>query len=914
MEERANPDVPSTVDRNRRRWHFGRAILDERTHELFVDGIDAELERKPLEVLIYLLQHAGEVCTKDELLAGVWPGRVLSETVLTKCIGRLRDVLGDDKQEIIKTAYGFGYRFVAPVRVDSAPTPEPAHFDFHAGGRVPGRPLWSLVERLGTGGHGEAWRGRHLKTNEQRVFKFALDEPSLVALKREITLFRVINDTLGEEARVVKLLDWNLEQVPYFVETEFIAGGSLPSWTMARGGLAAMSLEDRLEIVAKIADAVAAVHSVGVLHKDLKPSNILVVPRGEGADVADIVLADFGSGGMLDPNRIGRLGITQLGFTKTLMGPEVGSGTPLYLAPEILAGQPFTVKADIFALGVILYQFVVGDLHTVMAPGWERGVNDELLREDIALVAEGNPAERLGDAGELARRIRSLSERHLQRDQEREARLRAERLQLALDRARAGRVGLALAFAFLVVGFGVSTLLYLRARDAQHRAERAAETTRAVSNFLSKDLFGSIDLTKRPVRDLTVQELLDAGAAQIDSRFADTPDIAAELHAALGASYVALELPANAQLGRALDLYESHQGVGAAPTLAILAQLLSVKQTPEQLDAVVAHAEKALAQGRRRYGEANEAVLQLRLKLALGRFHQGEWTRAVQELSALAADMDRFTAAAPHFDGELSRLIGTGLFYVADYEHSERWLRRAQAEADRAPLAPGTLAASVHMSLGALYCETQRFAEAERELDSALKEALRWVPDDSATTLQIRRDQAQLRLEEGRAPEAAGILEGLLSVLSSSPHSTDREGSSLIRYYLGIAYQSLNRVPEAVDTLRGAVERSEAVNGPDYPLTEQMRIALADALRVQGGLDEAHALLARVAARGLPGLPPDHPIGGELRRVQGLLLAQLGDTVGARAALAEALRIFTVRYGAAHWRTQRARAELARLT
>src|ERR1700689_2763294 len=113
MDAHASSATSSSADRSWRRWHFRRCVLDERTHELLVDGVDAEIERKPLEVLIYLLQHAGEVCTKDELLTGVWPGRILSETVLTKCIGRLRDVLGDDNQEVIRTAYGFGYRFIA---------------------------------------------------------------------------------------------------------------------------------------------------------------------------------------------------------------------------------------------------------------------------------------------------------------------------------------------------------------------------------------------------------------------------------------------------------------------------------------------------------------------------------------------------------------------------------------------------------------------------------------------------------------------------------------------------------------------------------------------------------------------------------------------------------------------------------
>src|ERR1700730_15766171 len=371
-------DRPGSVprpnaDRGRRRCHFTGTIFDERTLELLVNGVDAELERKPLEVLIYLLEHAGEVCTKDEILTGVWPGRILSETVLTKCIGRLREVLGDRDQDIIKTAYGFGYRFIAPVHVEVGPTPGPGRLDFKPGDHPPGRQLWNLVERLGVGGHGEAWRARHEKTHEQRVFKFALDEESLGALKREITLFRVINDTLGESARVVKLLDWNLEHLPYFVEAEYFVGGSLVDWVQRRGGVYAIPLSERLQIVAKIASALAAVHSVGVLHKDLKPSNVLVKPLA--GNEMDIFLADFGSGGVLDVHHFEKLGITRLGFTKTIAASDVSSGTPMYMAPEILAGQPFTVKADIYALGVMLYQLLIGDFHKVMSPGWERGID-----------------------------------------------------------------------------------------------------------------------------------------------------------------------------------------------------------------------------------------------------------------------------------------------------------------------------------------------------------------------------------------------------------------------------------------------------------------------------------------------------------------------------------------------------------
>ena len=266
------------------------------------------------------------------------PGRILSETVLTKCIGRLRDALGDRDQDVRKTAYGFGYRFIAPVQVELAAAPQTTPLDLHPGDHPPGRPLWSLVERLGIGGYGEAWRPRHDKTHEERVFKFALNEASLGTLKREITAFRILNDSLGGSGQIVRLLDWNLEQMPYFTEAEHIGGGSLdrlgqeprrPGEHPARG-------TDRSP--REVATALAAVHSVGMLHKDLRPSNIFVKPvAGQPVDIA---LGGFGSAAVLDAGHLDRLGITRLGFTKTIVPSGRDPTTSRYRAPETLDGAP----------------------------------------------------------------------------------------------------------------------------------------------------------------------------------------------------------------------------------------------------------------------------------------------------------------------------------------------------------------------------------------------------------------------------------------------------------------------------------------------------------------------------------------------------------------------------------------------
>src|SRR3546814_792463 len=219
----------------------------------------------------------------------------------------------------------------------------PARLALEPGDHPPLRPTWSLVERIGGGGSGEVWRVRQDRTGEERVFKFAVDGGALRGLKREVTLYRVLHDSLGEHANLLRVLDWNLERAPFFIETEYQPLGSLQQWSQTQNGLQRVPLAQRIELIAQCADLLAAAHRVGVLHKDLKPSNVLM--SGAAPDW-QIKLGDFGSGGMLDAQRLHALGITRLGFTQTVAALDT-SGTPLYLAPEVLSGQPSTLQSDI---------------------------------------------------------------------------------------------------------------------------------------------------------------------------------------------------------------------------------------------------------------------------------------------------------------------------------------------------------------------------------------------------------------------------------------------------------------------------------------------------------------------------------------------------------------------------------------
>ena len=93
-------------------YHFAEYELDEQLYELRRAGELVELERKVFDVLVYLLQHRDRVISKDELLDKLWPGLVVTETVLTRCIVAARKALGDDvnRQTFIKMQHGRGSR------------------------------------------------------------------------------------------------------------------------------------------------------------------------------------------------------------------------------------------------------------------------------------------------------------------------------------------------------------------------------------------------------------------------------------------------------------------------------------------------------------------------------------------------------------------------------------------------------------------------------------------------------------------------------------------------------------------------------------------------------------------------------------------------------------------------------------
>ncbi len=184
----------------------------------------------------------------------------------------------------------------------------------------------------------------------------------------------------GREAqwsdRIVKLYGHNLESATPFLVYEYVPAGNLLLRLAAlrKQGKGILRPAQVLGLMRRICEAVAFAHGWGLVHRDIKPSNILVSGN-------TIKLADFGIGGVM-ADFVARSKAEGAGNPARLSASDRwslfrGAGTPLYMSPEQRRGDAPDPRQDVYSLGVMWYQFLVGDHTRELHPGWEDELADE---------------------------------------------------------------------------------------------------------------------------------------------------------------------------------------------------------------------------------------------------------------------------------------------------------------------------------------------------------------------------------------------------------------------------------------------------------------------------------------------------------------------------------------------------------
>ncbi|HSD28877.1 MAG TPA: serine/threonine-protein kinase, partial [Vicinamibacteria bacterium] len=333
----------------------------------------------------------------------------------------------------------------------------------------------------------------------------------------------------------------------------------------------AASLASRLALLPHliaVAEAVAYAHDRRVVHRDLKPANVLVGPFGETVVVDWGLAREIEKGGVV-PHEDGgeaRLGAGAEGQTVT--GTVLG--TPHYMPPEQARGLPVDERADVYALGAMLYFLLTGapphagrSAAEALAAAAAGDVEPVERREAeappdlVAVVRKSmapSPAERYPSARELAADLRRFQTGQLVSAHRYSTR---ELLRRFVTRHRAALAVASVLTAALVVAVTVGFLAVRRqARVAEAERDRARLAARKAeqTNAFVVGMLGSAD-PRVAGRDVTVASVLDAASERVESELTGQPDVKADVLQTLGTTYQGLGLygPAKERLRAALD-------------------------------------------------------------------------------------------------------------------------------------------------------------------------------------------------------------------------------------------------------------------------------------------------------------------------------------------------------------------------
>ncbi|HJV69999.1 protein kinase domain-containing protein [Ideonella sp.] len=876
-------------------FRFGSAEFDEARAELRVQGLAVEVQQRPLQLLALLLAQPGEVVKREDIYRQLWGDRVTVENVLANAVLKLRTALGPENGQRIATVARQGYRFDGPLERVATGRRLVSRLELSAGMTVPGRDHFVLAEQLGASHQNETWRARQPRTGETRIYKFAVDGERLAALKREATVYRLLREGLGERPDLARVLDWNFETPPYFLECED-GGQSLLAWADG-GGLASLADGARLALGLQMLDAVAAAHALGVLHKDLKPGNVLIAPSAAGSgggEGCQIRLTDFGSAGLLEPQRLQALHITAMGMTVSAESPGSElSGTAYYIAPELHTGTAFSTRSDLYSLGVIVYQLVCGDLHRLMAPGWERELADPLLAADLAQATDLDPARRFASVAEFAGHIRRLPERRSEQAVQQAAQAEAEQVRQALARARVRRPWVLATLVLLTMGLGASLWLADGQRHARAEADRQLQLVRALNGVLSDDLIAAANPVLAGRSNVTVAEAVAAAASGVEQRFAAAPpSLRGSLHLAMQRAFSNLarypEALAQGRLAQAAfaDAGEAASDPAAESRLTMAVDLVQLGRLDD--------ARRTLAEFDPA-GAADGLTVVSRARLLWARSWTASGVMKLKESLPLLAEAQHLLAAqTPPLPPDAALLrervefdLGQTRMMLGDYAPAEAILRALLAQQEAHYGAAHAQPLYTRVALATCLGQAGDTGLAETMLGEAAEGLARALGPGDRKTLVARDQLAGVLYRRGDYPRAAAqwteVLAGYRRLLGeASPRSINAESN------IGQAYLLSGDAARAEPYLRSSLAHARASQAEEAPAVQQIRFVLADALLERGQPGEVPALVQGLTPEALNVAQPQQDWPARLALLRGRLALAQGQRDTARLALADA--------------------------
>ena len=689
---------------------------------------------------------------------------------------------------------------------------------------------WQVSRKLGVGGMGEVW--------------LAERADQLYEGKAAIKLLRASGDATRLAARfsrerqalarlahpgIARLLDAGITGSQPYLVLEYVRGR--PLMEHAQG----LSLAQRVNLTLAIGRAVEYAHGRLIVHRDLKPSNVLVSAEGE------VKLLDFGIASLIDEEHSEQTSLTGL----------YGRGLTLdYAAPEQIAGEHTGVGADVFSLGVMLFELLTGERPFQPAKSGRAALEHAVLHQATpkpSSRAKGIPTDL--DAVVVKALHKSPEDRYptmaafvadLERWLEHRPVLAAQRdwrrdtaLWLRRNRLVAGLS--AAMIVSLIAGLSAALWQSRQAQAAAARAEQQAARATAVGHFMV-DLFRAADPEKTKGAALTALDVLDAGATKLLSVAGEDAEFRAEIGAALGDTYVSLTRPDKALpvLQRAVESAVAAYGAGDVRTARLQTVLALAEMQNEQ------YPESA-----RRYA----AALPVLDTAGLGDTEDTLIARANWGYAA-AKSGDFDTAMSIHTESERRALARYG---------KESW---AYADAVN--------------NTGTYYTIRSEWVKA-RDLFASIEHITQKPPPGRLQdALTMRMNLANSFARTGAMRET---LKRQPKLVADFTTLIGAEGNQTLvaRWFLGDTYKRLGQYKNCADEYAGLAEVRTRISGASHPLTVDVVSKTAICRRQTGELDLSREYAARATAALTPSDEP--PQRTTLRTVSTLanLVADRGD-------------------------------------
>lgn len=701
---------------------------------------------------------------------------------------------------------------------------------------------------------------------------------------------------------------------PYYA-MRFIRGDSLKD-AIARfhedgaakrpSGQRSLELRELLGRFIDVCNAMAYAHSRGVLHRDIKPDNIMLGKYGE------TLVVDWG---LAKP--VNKAKGTPASEERTLKPASGGSaatregsavGTPPFMSPEQAAGRLDTLgpASDVYSLGATLYSLLTGqlafegsDARIVMqkvkrgefAP--PRAINKSIPRglEGICLKAMALQAQ---DRYPSPRALADDIEHWLADEpvsaapdtlSQRAARF-ARRHRRGVQAAALAVIGVALVAVFAAFAIneqrgiaeeqrGLAENLALAEKGARESAEHerqqaeiARDEAEQVTRYLFQ-IFRNYDPTTG-VREIPAYELLSNAVTDIEARFADQPLVQARLLDAIGSTF---------------------EGLGA------------YEEAIEVQKKSVALREKLL-------GANKPETLNGRSNLALSYLKAGQAPLAVEKLEEILKESEKQLG-----NDHLETLSARGNLAAAYQEMGQLNLAIPLLEetfkAREAKLGPDNPVTLLSRSnLGGAYLANGQYELALKVLDETFQARRAVLGDDDPDTLQSLNNLGMAYIEAGSPDLAIPRLQEAIKG-EESKYSADHPLTLISRGNLALAYQTAGRYDLAIPLIKQTLETTEAKRGADHPRTLELRNNLGAAFWSAGKMDLAIAELEPALKLSQAKQGADHPGTLELRNTLGMVYQDGGKLNLAIPLLQENLKAREAKLGADHPRTLLSRNNLA---